>query len=131
KISILLINLSPLRTIDRVPKLSILLVALAKMPSHHFSVPRVRKESPQSRDNWKVPYDHGRTSSLLCPIGRTIFKFLSTIRTLLLLLHVGGIIFVFTIIIVLVPARIAHRTSIEVFVLFPIQDAVVSTRVYR
>ena len=131
EIFILPINLSPLWTIDRVPKLSILLVVLVKMPSHHFSVPRVRKQSPQSRDNWKVPHDHGRTSSLLCYIERTVFKFLSTIRTLLLLLHVGGIIFVFTIIIALVPARITHWTSIKVFILFSVQDAVVPTRVYR
>src|SRR6266498_1546300 len=130
KISILPINLSLLRTIGRVSKLSILLVALVKMPSHHFSIPRVRKQMPQSRDNWKVPHDHGRSSSLLYCIGRTIFKFLSTMGTLFLL-HVGRIIFVFTIIIALVPACIAHWTSIKVFILFSVHDIVVWTHVYH
>src|SRR5438128_715303 len=57
-------------------------------------------------------------SSFLRRIRRTVFKFLNIIGTLLLLLYVGGIIFVFTIIIALIPARIAHWTSIKVFILF-------------
>src|SRR5438105_7211999 len=76
------------------------------------SSPRVREQMLHACDHWQVPYNHSRNFSLLSRIGRSVF-------------YLGGIIFIFTIIIALVSARLAHRASIIVSILLPVQDAVV------
>src|SRR6266540_3732435 len=102
------INLSPLASIGGVLKQLIGFVAcLFKMPTHQFRVPRVREQTLQACDHRQVSHDHGRNFSLLSRIGRSVF-------------YLGGIIFVFKIIIALVSARLAHRASIIVLILLPV-----------
>src|SRR6266540_3005102 len=102
------IDLSPLASIRGVSKHLIgFLLRLFKMPTHKFRVPRVREQMLQACDHRQVPHDHGRNFSFLSRIGRSVF-------------YLGGIIFDFMIIIALVSAPLAHRTSIIVFILLPV-----------
>src|SRR6266542_4323110 len=98
------VDLSSLASIRGVSKHLIgFLLRLFKMPTHKFRVPRVREQTLQACDYGQVPNDHGRNFSLLSRIGRSVF-------------YLGGIIFVFTVIIVLVSAPLAHQAFIIVFV---------------
>src|SRR6266540_6436722 len=102
------IDLSPLASIGGVSKQLISFVArLFKIPTHQFQVPRVREQTLQACDHRQVPHDHGRNFSLLSRIGRSVF-------------YLDGIIFVFTIIIALVSAPLAHWAFIILFILLPI-----------
>src|SRR6266540_564018 len=101
------IDLSPLTSIGGVSKKLIGFVArLFKMPTHQFRVPRVQEQTLPACDHRQVPHDHGRNFSLLSHIGRSVF-------------YLGRIIFVFTVIMTLVSAPLAHRASIILFILFP------------
>src|SRR6266540_3489923 len=102
------INLSPLASIRGVSKHLIdFLLRLFKMPTHQFRVPRVQEQTLQACDHRQVPHDHSRNFSLLSRIGSSV-------------LYLAGIIFVFTIIIALVSALLAHLASIIVFILLPV-----------
>src|SRR6266540_6899331 len=97
------IDLSPLASIGGMSKLLIgFVVCLFKVPTHQFRVPRVREQTLQACDHRQVPHDHGRIFSLLSRIGRSV-------------LYLSGINFIFTVIIALVSAPLAHRASIIVF----------------
>src|SRR5438128_9644065 len=112
------IDLSPLASIGGVSKQLISFIArLFKMPTHQFRVPRVGEQTLQACDHRQVPHDHRRKFSLLSRIGSSVF-------------YLGRIIFVFTIIIALVSAPLAHRASIILFILLLVSDAVVWTHVY-
>src|SRR6266540_7396462 len=102
------IDLSPLASIKGVSKQLISFVArLFKMPTHQFRVPRVREQTLQECDHRQVPHEHGRNFSLLSRIGSSIF-------------YLSRIIFVFTVIITLVSAPLAHWASIILFILLPV-----------
>src|SRR6266542_3631493 len=102
------IDLSPLVSIRGVSKHLIgFLLRLFKMPTHQFQVPRVREQTLQACDHRQVAHDHSRNFSLLSRIGSSV-------------LYLGAIIFVFTVIIALVSAPLAHRACIIVFILLPV-----------
>src|SRR6266540_5753324 len=102
------VDLSPLASIRGVSKHLIgFLLCLFKMPTHKFRVPRVREQTLQACNHRQVPHDHGKNFSLLSHIGRSVF-------------YLGRIIFIFTVIIALVSAPLAHRASIIVFVFLPV-----------
>src|SRR5438105_14097691 len=102
------IDPSPLASIRGVLKHLIgFLLRLFKMPTHQFRVPRVRDQTLQACDHRQVPHDHSRNFSLLSRIGSSV-------------LYPNGIIFIFTIIIALVSAPLAHRASVIVYILLPV-----------